>query len=113
MTICVSDIEIDRLFLLIEIEHLLRDPTRALELASYKFEPLIGRNARLSMAKGIGRRHARGIERIEHGNAIGLFMDFERAPDVEAVMVEMKSCDIAAEEAFEPAVLAEDETAHS
>ena len=35
------------------------------------------------------------------------------APDVEAVMIEMKSCDIAAEEAFEPAVLAEDETAHS
>ncbi|HET9573456.1 MAG TPA: hypothetical protein VFP29_07010 [Methyloceanibacter sp.] len=40
-------------------------------------------------------------------------MDFERAPDVEAVMVEMKSSDIAAEEALELALLAEDETAHS
>ena len=65
------------------------------------------------MAKGIGRRHARGIERIEHGDAIGLFMDFERVPDVEAVMIEMKSSDIAAEEALEPALLAEDKAAHA
>src|SRR4029078_9595659 len=86
-------VEIDRLRTLVGIEHLLGDPARACELTSHASEPLLGRNARLRMATGICSRPARGTERIEHGDATGLFMDFERASDVEAVMVEIKSSD--------------------
>ena len=65
------------------------------------------------MAEHIGRIQLLGIERIERGDAVGLFVEFQRAPDIEFVVAEMEGCHVPTQKALELAPLAEHQPAHS
>ena len=65
------------------------------------------------MAEHIGCVHAPIVERVVRGDPVGLFMEFERAADIEFVAIKMEGRHVAAEEALELPLFAENQPAHS